>query len=69
MYKEYLIRYPSHSVSLVVQMIETASMPDVKLHKKTVTLITLYQCINSQMVNISTFFPVHLANSCDCFAL
>ena len=34
MYKEYLIRYPSYSIPLIIQMIDSASVPDVKLHKK-----------------------------------
>lgn len=34
MYKEYLVRYPANSIPLVIQMIDAASGPDVKLHKK-----------------------------------
>jgi len=37
------------SLPLAQQMIECALMPDVKLHKKTLTLITLYQAVNNQM--------------------
>jgi len=48
-HKEYLIRFPSVSLPLAQQMIECALMPDVKLHKKTLTLITLYQAVNNQM--------------------
>jgi len=51
MYKEYLARYPEHSMPLAFQMVEYASSGDVKLHKKTVTLVTLYQTVNSQMFN------------------
>jgi hypothetical protein len=50
MYKEYLIRYPGNSSSqLLIQMIDCITMADVKLHKKTTTLITLNQSIKPQM--------------------
>ncbi len=41
MYKEYLIRYPSYSVPLILQMIEIASQPDTKLHKKASSIFNL----------------------------
>ena len=50
-HKEYLIRFPSVSLPLAQQMIECALMPEIKLHKKTLTLVTLYQAINNQMFN------------------
>jgi len=54
MYKEYMIRYPGYSAPLLVQMIDCITVPDVKLHKKTTTLIILYQCINNQMVILNS---------------
>lgn len=33
-YKEYLLRFPSVSLPLAEQMIECASVEDIKLHKK-----------------------------------
>lgn len=39
MYKEYLVRYPAYSIPLVIQMIDSVSSPDVKLHKKVNILI------------------------------
>ncbi|RNA12145.1 myb-binding 1A [Brachionus plicatilis] len=53
MYKEYLVRYSAYSAPIISQMIDSASQPDTKLHKKTVTLITLNQCISAQMFNES----------------
>lgn len=47
-----MIRYPGYSAPLLTQMIDCITVPDVKLHKKTTTLIILNQCINNQMVNI-----------------
>ncbi len=34
MYKEYLLRYPSYSIVLATQLIDSISCNDVKLHKK-----------------------------------
>lgn len=53
MYKEYLVRYSMYSVPIIMYMIDSVSQQDVKLHKKTVTLITLNQCISAQMFNES----------------
>jgi hypothetical protein len=50
-YQEFLLRFPSYSLSLVNQMIDLSSKPDVKIHKKTVTLGILYQTINMKMFN------------------
>ncbi|CAF0972902.1 unnamed protein product [Brachionus calyciflorus] len=49
MYKEYMVRYAAYSVPIIVQMVDIASQSDVKLHKKTMTLVTLNQCVNAQM--------------------
>lgn len=51
MYKEYLVRYSIYSAPILLHMIDSVSQQDAKLHKKTVTLITLNQCISSQMFN------------------
>lgn len=40
MYKEYLIRYSVYSIPLAIQMIDTASQPDVKLHKKVINFMS-----------------------------
>lgn len=51
MYKEYLVRYSMYSAPIIMYMIDSVSQQDIKLHKKTVTLITLNQCISAQMFN------------------
>ena len=50
-HKEYLLRFPSVSLPLAEQMIECACLTNVKLHKKTITLVTLNKVINNQMVS------------------
>ena len=34
MYKEYLLRYPFYSTTLAIQLLDSISAQDVKLHKK-----------------------------------
>ena len=50
MYKEYLVRYPAYSIQLVIQMIDSVSSPDVKLHKKVnifiASLLAIYLLIH-----------------------
>ncbi len=40
MYKEYLVRYPAYAMPCILQMIECASQPDTKLHKKVHNTLT-----------------------------